>query len=129
MLRRDELEDYANYYGIHEYKIDGYDIKNLAETALHYMDRYEEAMRLFQDLTPNGSEFAYDPVACHEYVKDRLKWGHEKAKEFIKLQRKVSELEDRLQGLFNDSFRNPKYGNAKTRTWLRNKIREIIGEA
>lgn len=53
--------------------------------------RLAEWRKALQSLTPGGSEFQ-SPETCEAYVREKLRQGHEKAKEVVRLGREIARL-------------------------------------
>jgi hypothetical protein len=49
--------------------------------SVDWETRYKDAMRLFESLTPMGSEFYHDPKACHDWVERELRFARQATKE------------------------------------------------
>jgi len=48
-----------------------------------WKSRYNESMRIFESLTPMGSEFYHDPKACHIWVEQELRLAREAIRDRI----------------------------------------------
>lgn len=59
--------------------------------------RDSRAMRALESLTPSGSEFVNDPEACVAFVRDRLAFAIQLAKERNAAQKDARELRDALK--------------------------------
>lgn len=71
------------------------------------------AMRILESLTPQGSEFVADPVACGEYVRKRRNDQHESIKQQVKLrkrfEREVAEKDKRIEFLLKNISAKKRY--------------------
>ena len=61
--------------------------------------RDSRAMRALESLTPNGSEFVNDPERCVEFVRDRLAFLVQIAKERNMAQQEARELRAAIKAL------------------------------
>jgi len=61
-----------------------------------------KAMRALESLTPNGSEFVNDPETCVAFVRARLAFTIELAKERNQLREEVYRLRNEIQRLRNE---------------------------
>lgn len=83
-----------------QYDANSMRIKNLSDNdlveiatglydELHILQREER--KIFEELTPQGSEFIDEPERVRDYIKEQLDLGHNARKEIVKLRRKLNE--------------------------------------
>ena len=63
------------------------------EMFMTLVDELDRLVKLFESLTPSGSEFAGDADACYSFVKDRLHTVMEVAKERNELRSELARLQ------------------------------------
>jgi hypothetical protein len=54
-------------------------------------DRIISRWKIFEKLTPSGSEFVNCPETCFDYIKSMVDSGHEAKKDRVRLQKRISE--------------------------------------
>ncbi len=70
------------------------------ELATFIHEAHRKELKLFEELTPQGSEFFDEPDRVRDYIKEQLDLGFKARKEVIKLKRelKIIELKGKLKG-------------------------------
>lgn len=91
-----------------------------------YLEEREKEIRverkMFEELTPQGSEFYNDPKRVFDYIKDQLNLGHQARKDIVKLRRKNKKEIERLRGCLNRCLlwhQGDKWRNSEDKTELK----------